>query len=157
MANLPQSAIKGDWLQYARVKTGVDRRIPLWPETLQSLSEAIEKRPRAKDKADAGLCFITSHGQKWVRIGPNGTSVHDLVSGAFAKLLKKLDLKREGLGFYALRHTFETVAGGCGDQVAVSAIMGHTQNDMASLYRERIDDERLQKAVNHVHVWLFGK
>ena len=157
MANLPQSAIKGDWLQYARVKTGVDRRIPLWPETLQSLSEAIEKRPRAKDKADAGLCFITSHGQKWVRIGPNGTSVHDLVSGAFAKLLKKLDLKREGLGFYALRHTFETVAGGCGDQVAVSAIMGHTQNDMASLYRERIDDERLEKAVNHVHAWLFGE
>jgi len=157
LANLPKSAIKGTWLQFPRVKTGIDRRIPLWTETQQAITEAIEKRPRAKDPADAGLCFISHTGKKWVRTGPNGTSVHDLISNAFSKLLKKLDMKREGLGFYALRHTFETICGGCGDQVATSAIMGHTSNDMASLYRERIDDERLLKAVNHVHAWLFGK
>jgi len=157
LANLPKSAIKGTWLQFPRVKTGIDRRIPLWTETLQALELAIEKRPRAKDPADAGLCFISHTGKKWVRTGPNGTSVHDLISNAFSKLLKKLDMKREGLGFYALRHGFETICGGCGDQVATSAIMGHTSNDMASLYRERIDDERLLKAVNHVHAWLFGK
>ncbi len=157
LANLPKSAIKGGWLQFPRVKTGIDRRIPLWPETSQALTEAIAKRPRAKDPENAGLCFITAHGQKWVRTGPNGTSVHDLISNAFSKLLTKLDLKRAGLGFYALRHTFETIAGGCGDQVAVDAIMGHVSNDMASLYRERIDDERLRKAVDHVHAWLFGK
>ena len=156
LANLPKSAIKGQWLEYARVKTGIDRRIPLWPETLQAIELAIEKRPRAKDPADAGLCFISHTGKKWVRTGPNGTSVHDLISNAFSKLLKKLDMKREGLGFYALRHGFETICGGCGDQVATSAIMGHTANDMASLYRERIDDERLLKAVNHVHAWLFS-
>ena len=155
LANLPKSAIQGNWLQFPRVKTGIDRRIPLWPETLQALSEAIEKRHRAKDPADAGLCFITTHGQKWVRTGPNGTSVHDLVSNAFNKLLMKLNLKRDGLGFYALRHTFETIAGGCGDQVATDAIMGHIDDGMASLYREKIDDARLRKAVNHVHAWLF--
>jgi len=157
MANLPQSAIKGSWLTFPRVKTGVDRRIPLWPETLQALDLAIEKRPRAKDPKDAGKCFLTNQGRKWVRFGPNGTSVCDSISDLFSRTLKKLNLKREGLGFYAIRHTFETICGGCGDQVACSAIMGHVSNDMASLYRERIDDERLQQAVNHVHGWLFGK
>lgn len=128
-------------------------RAPLWPETLKALSEAIQTRPRAKDPADAGLCFLTRQGRRWVRFGANGTSVVDLISDAFSKLLKKLDLKREGLGFYALRHTFETIAGGCGDQTAVPSIMGHVDNSMSALYRETIDDERLLKAVNHVHAW----
>ena len=157
LSNLSESAIKGGWLQYPRVKTGIDRRIPLWPETLQALSEAIATRPRAEDAADAGLCFLTRQGRRWVRFGANGTSVVDLISDAFSKLLKKHDMKREGLGFYALRHTFETIAGGCGDQISVSAIMGHTDNSMSALYRETIDDERLLKAVNHVRGWLFPK
>lgn len=154
-ANLPESAIKGDWLVYPRVKTGVDRRIPLWPETRQALTEAIATRPRAKDPADAGLCFLTRQGKRWVRFGANGTSIVDLISDAFSKALTKLKLKREGLGFYALRHGFETIAGGCGDQVATSGIMGHTDDSMSGLYREKIDDERLLKAVNHVRAWLF--
>ena len=156
-ANLPQSAIKGDWLVYPRVKTGVDRRIPLWHETRQALTEAIATRPRAKDPADAGLCFLTRQGKRWVRFGANGTSIVDLISDAFSKALTKLKLKREGLGFYALRHGFETIAGGCGDQVATSAIMGHTDDSMSGLYREKIDDERLLTAVNHVRAWLFPK
>jgi len=157
LANLPKSAIKGHWLQFPRVKTGIDRRIPLWPETLAALELAIEKRPRAKDPADAGLCFLTRTGGRLVRTTPNGNGVYDWVSKTFCTLLQQLGMKRPGLGFYALRHGFETIAGGCADQIAVDAIMGHTANDMASLYRERIDDERLLKAVNHVHAWLFGK
>ena len=156
VANLPQSALQGDWLQYARVKTGVDRRIPLWPETLQAVNEAIAQRPRAKDQVDAGLCFLTRQGRRWVRFGSNGTSVVDLVSDAFSKLLKKHDLKRPGVGFYALRHTFETISGGCKDQVATSSIMGHVDSSMAENYRERIDDVRLLAVVNHVREWLFS-
>tara|TARA_R110000868_G_scaffold391868_1_gene662192 strand:+ start:1679 stop:2845 length:1167 start_codon:yes stop_codon:yes gene_type:complete len=155
LANLPKSAIQGDWLVFARVKTGVNRRIPLWPETKKALRDAIEHRPRAKSSADDGLCFITQMGRRWVRTGPNGTSVMDLVSDAFTKLLKKLELKREGLGFYALRHGFETIAGGCGDQIAVDSLMGHVIDDMGSNYRERIEDSRLQAVTDHVHSWLF--
>ena len=157
LANLPKSAIKGHWLQFPRVKTGIDRRIPLWPETLAALELAIEKRPRAKDPADAGLCFLTRTGGRLVRTTPNGNGVYDWVSKTFCTLLQQLGMKRPGLGFYALRHGFETICGGCGDQVACSAIMGHTDNSMSGLYRETIDDERLLKAVNHVHAWLFGK
>ena len=64
----------------------------------------------------------------------------DRVTGAMAELLRKLDLARRGHTFYALRHTFETIGGESRDQVAVDAIMGHSRDDMASVYRERIGD-----------------
>ena len=59
--------------------------------------------------------------------------------------------------FYALRHTFRTVADGSKDQPAIDHIMGHTRDDMASLYRERIDDSRLKDVVQVVHAWLWPK
>jgi integrase len=79
------------------------------------------------------------------------------VTQEFGKLVKKLKLHRRGLGFYTLRHTFETVAGGSMDQVSVNAIMGHVDASMASAYRERIDDARLVAVAEHVRKWLFGE
>jgi integrase len=58
-------------------------------------------------------------------------------------------------GFYALRHTLETIGGETRDQVAVDAIMGHVRDDMASVYRERISDERLKAVSDRVHRWLY--
>jgi integrase len=74
-----------------------------------------------------------------------------------AKLLKSLKLHRPGLNFYALRHTFETIAGESRDQVAVDHIMGHARDDMASVYRERISDERLKAVTDYMRGWLFGQ
>jgi integrase len=79
----------------------------------------------------------------------------DAVAKEFIKVLKALDLHRSGLGFYLLRHTFETIGGDTGDQVAVDAIMGHVREDMASMYRERVNDERLRRVTDHVRAWLF--
>ncbi len=75
----------------------------------------------------------------------------------FGKLIDELGLKRLGIGFYALRHTFETVAGGSKDQVSVDAVMGHVDNSMANEYRHGIEDTRLRAVVNHVHDWLYTK
>jgi integrase len=94
--------------------------------------------------------FLTKYGHSWRK-----DTRDNPVSKEFRKLLDTLKMYRAGLGFYALRHTFETVAGGCRDQVAVDAIMGHVDTSMAGLYRERIDDDRLQAVVNHVRSWLF--
>jgi integrase len=77
------------------------------------------------------------------------------VTQQFTKLLRRLNLKRPGLAFYGLRHTFETVAGAGKDQVAVDAIMGHVDPTMAANNRERIDDDRLKAVVDYVHAWLF--
>ena len=85
-------------------------------------------------------------------MAPVGT--HPL-KNQFPGVLRSLGLSRPGVSFYALRHTFATVGGETGDQVAVNSIMGHVDSTMAATYRERISDERLRAVTDHVHSWLF--
>jgi integrase len=152
VGTLPLSALDldGGWVNYPRPKTGVVRRSPLWPETVQAIREALAKRPRPKAGVDAGLAFVTKYGLSWAK-----DTRDNPVSKETAKLLKAHGLRREGLNFYALRHTFETVGGESRDQVAVDHIMGHARDDMASVYRERVSDDRLRAVADHVHAWLF--
>ena len=79
----------------------------------------------------------------------------DPIGQRFSKLLQKKDLKRERLGFYALRHTTETIGDEVNDQTALDSIMGHVDDSMAERYRERISDERLKAVTDHIHKWLF--
>jgi hypothetical protein len=48
-----------------------------------------------------------------------------MIGQEFNKLLHDLGLKRSRLGFYALRRSFETIAGETTDQVLVDALVGH--------------------------------
>jgi integrase len=151
--HLPLTALDLDagWLNYPRPKTGIPRRCPLWPETVEAIKDALAKRPAPKEAENAGLVFVTKYGLPWHRQVEDGP-----VSKEMRKLLNKLHIDGHR-NFYALRHTFETVGGEVKDQVAVDFIMGHARNDMASVYRERISDERLRAVVNHVHAWLFAE
>ncbi|HUQ69910.1 MAG TPA: tyrosine-type recombinase/integrase [Planctomycetaceae bacterium] len=157
IAGLPMSAIdlKAGWIDFPRPKTGIERRCPLWPETVAAVRDVLSHRRHAADSADEDLMFLTRFGRRWVRCNANGNP-DDAVAKAFAKLLSTTGLKRDGLNFYALRHTFETVAGESLDQVAVDALMGHARENMASAYRERISDGRLMAVVNQIREWLFG-
>ena len=163
IASLPQAAVdlETGWIDFPRPKTEVNRRIPLWRETVEALREAIAIRPQPVDPADADLCFLTSRGRRWVRVQPTKSNSDkfvaiDALSQRFAKLLKKLDINgRKGLNFYTLRHVFESIGGESKDQVAVNSIMGHVDSSMAGVYRERISDERLQAVVDVVRQWLF--
>lgn len=152
------------WLDYARVKTGVPRRVPLWPETVEAIKAWLPNRPEPKDRDDNHLMFLTVRGATWVTASPitqddngkhRGGTGKDAIGKALNKLLVKLGIKRKGVGFYALRHGFETIAGDTGDQVAVDAVMGHTDTSMAAKYRERISDERLRNVVEHVRQWIW--
>ncbi len=157
VATRPQAAcdLENGWINFPRPKTGVHRRVPLWPETVAAIREALAVRPKPRDRVDADLVFLSSRGLRWVRF-VNG-AWRDNVTLAFRRLLRKLNLWRPGLSFYTLRHVFETVAGESVDQVAVDAIMGHHRGDMASVYRERISDERLRAVTDYVRKWLFGE
>jgi integrase len=161
--------LKGGWCNYPRPKTGIPRRCPLWPETVKAIRAAIRARPEPQDRADGDLIFLTPNGQRWVwsrgNIADIGATdieslVHvsrvDRVTDAMSQLLGKLGLVRRGHTFYSLRHTFETIGGESCDQVAVDAIMGHSRDDMASVYRERIGDDRLRAVGEHVRTWLRG-
>lgn len=158
ISRMPKSVLnlKTGWVNYPRLKTGVERRCPLWPETVAALQDVLKRRPKPRDSKLDGLVFITKYGQEWVKTNEKGRPA-DALSQEFAKLLTELGLKRPRLNFYAMRHTFETIGGETRDQVAVDYIMGHAPHsgDMASKYRERISDERLKAVTDFVHQWLF--
>jgi integrase len=150
-ATLPLSALdlEGGWVNYHRPKTGVSRRCPLWPETIAALREVLAERREPKDAAHKGLVFITQTGGTWDK----GTGDNP-ISKEMRKLLDAMGLNGHR-NFYALRHTFETIGGESRDQVAVDHIMGHIHDDMASLYRERISDERLKAVAEFVRKWIW--
>ena len=155
-ATLPLRALdlKGGWVNYPRPKTRVSRRCPLWPETMDAIKAAIKHRPDPKDDTQKALVFIGQRGAGFAQ----AKQTHWLVSGEMAALLKRLKLHRPGIGFYALRHTFQIVAEKAHDLAAVQSIMGYapSSNDRSAVSRERISDERLRAVADHVHQWLFG-
>ena len=140
------------WVNFPRPKTGIDRRCPLWPETVAAIQAALAARPKAQDPADGACVFITVRGNRWLQGKTNSVGLE------FGKLLKRFKINgRVGLAFYSLRHTFRTEADATKDFPAANLIMGHSDPSMAAVYRERIDDDRLQAVVNHVRSWLFGR
>lgn len=152
VGNLPQSALDlaGGWVTYPRPKTAIERRIPLWPETVEALREWSCERPEARKPEHAGLVFITAKGGCWAR-----QELDSPVSKETAKLLKACGLNGHR-GFYCLRHTFQTIGDNAGDFIAVRKIMGHATDDIGDVYRERVPDDRLQRVTDHVRGWLFG-
>ena len=160
---LPASAVELNtgWINYPRPKTGVPRRIPLWPETVAAIKESLDKRPKPIDEVDADLVFITKYGQRWRKDTSDNT-----LSKEFGKVIRSAKVKRgqkeqavyrKGLGFYGLRHTFQTIGDAARDPIATRAIMGHAEvlDDMSAVYREGVDDDRLKAVTDHVRQWLF--
>jgi integrase len=154
IGTLPIGALDLDhgWATFPRPKTGIMRRAALWPETMKALRAALARRPEPKDPAAVSLVFVTKYGGSWAK-----ASMDNPVSKETAKLLRELGLSRPGLNFYALRHTFETIGGESRDQVAVDHIVGHARDDMASVYREKVSNERLKAVSDHVRAWLFPR
>src|SRR5262249_16333430 len=117
--NLPLSALDldGGWVNYARPKTGIDRRCPLWTETVAALRLALAKRPTPKDGEAAARVFVTRYGYSWAK---------DVADSPITKETRKL-LNALGINgnrnFYAVRHTFRTVADEAKDQPATGYLM----------------------------------
>jgi integrase len=166
IGQLPITAIDLDKriLDYPRPKTGIDRRCILWPETVEALRAVLANRKQPVGAEDRGLVFITRYAHRFIRVqegqkkrkdGKKLTSAIDAIGLEFGKLLDALGIERQGVGFYALRHTFRTVADDAGDQRAIDRVMGHhRETDIANVYRHGIPDERLRKVSDHVRAWL---
>jgi integrase len=151
--NLPRSALDlaTGWIDHPRPKTGVARRCPLWPETVQALHEALAERPCPKKAEHSGLAFVTKYGQPWAKDDDPA-----VVTKEMRKALNQLGINGRR-NFYTLRHTFRTVADEAKDQPSADHIMGHEVSHMSSVYRETISDARLRAVADHVRNWLFGE
>jgi integrase len=151
-------------IEFNRPKTGVERVVPLWPETVEVLRQALANRPTPAGAEAADLVFVTTFGHPWLRENvhrkPDNSIAKvvpiDGIRQEFDKLLRKIGLKRRGLGFYTLRHTFRTWADEVRDQHAIHRILGHTIPGMSGIYVEEISLDRLRAVVDHVRGKLFS-
>ena len=150
--NLPLSALDLDrgWLDYPRPKTGISRRCPLWPETVEALREALATRPEPNNEEHAGLALITKYGLPWAKAIADSP-----ITKETRKLLDKLGIDGHR-NYYTLRHTFRTIADEAKDQPAADYIMGHEVAHLSSVYRETISDARLKAVADHVRAWLYS-
>jgi integrase len=144
-----------DWkhgtLNYPRPKTGVDRVVPLWPETAAALRRGLEVRVEPPAERWHDLVFTTERGRPW--LGAERRS--DVISTRFRRYARAAGIYRDGLSFYTLRHTFLTVADEVRDEAARDRIMGHVTEGMAENYRQQVMLDRLRAVVDHVRDWLM--
>jgi integrase len=132
---------------FPRGKTGVNRNLPLWPETIEALSQLSRNKE---------YIFITKKGNKYVRVVrkeyPDGTTKllnYNAISKEFSELIKKTNLKTEkGVGFYTLRRTAATLAARSGDPFAVQRLLGHADLKMASVYVQDVS-EQTDRVINN--------
>jgi integrase len=150
---LPRAALDLEerWCNYHRPKTGITRRCPLWPETVEALKAVLADRREPKDKQDDDLVFVTRIGLSWYK-----DTSDNPISKEMRKLLDALGINGNR-NFYALRHTFETIGGESQDKMAVDHIMGLVKGDALSLSSEPISDERLKAVSDYVWKWLFDE
>ncbi|MFO0819068.1 MAG: tyrosine-type recombinase/integrase [Pirellulales bacterium] len=154
-ATLPINAIdwKRGWIDHARPKTGIARRVPLWRETLDALLVVRDTRKPPANPAHASLLFITKRGGAWHHDDEAGRRAP--LSAEFRKLLVELGIHRPGASFYTLRHVFQSVAETTGDNIAIKRVMGHADDTMSDTYREHFPDDRLLRVTEAVRAWLF--
>jgi integrase len=138
---LPAAKIKDGFHNYARPKTGVQRRCPLWPET-QAAIEAIRDSEHVLN------------GRVWNR---------HIIARQFKALCESCEIDGEPLykaGVttpYSLRRTFETVAKNADvNQSVIDRIMGHESPTMDAVYNQKVFDKQLLRCVNFVREWLHG-
>ena len=158
IAALPQSAlaVKRGWVVFPRQKTAVPRCCPLWPETVKALQTVMDNRVKPSDPVYNDLVFLTERGGPVVVISERSRC--DTVAARFNRLLERLDIKRHGVGFGSLRHTFRTAADAHPDEPAINMIMGHEDDsDMGQTYVQKRDDKRLREVTDHVHSVLFPR
>ena len=147
LCNLPKAAVnlKTGWLDFPRAKTGIERRVKLWPETVQSLRDYLESRPEPpRDLAQ--LFFVTVHLNKWTA----SAIVHE-----FAKLREKCGIEQGT--FIWFRKTVQTIGESEGDSIAVKAVMGHVDDSISSYYRQEVDVKRIVRVTDLIRSWLLGR
>ena len=166
VATLPIAAVdlERGMVDFPRGKTGVPRRIPLWPETVTAIKDWMKVRPAPKHAGDAHLIFLTKQRRPWYRLGRfvqegDATVIKGIdnpVSKSFRILLDNLGVNGKR-NFLALRHGFRTVARGARDREAIDSLMGHVDESMAGHYIEDgLPDERLRAVTDYVRAWLFA-
>lgn len=132
------------WLTFPRPKTGIARRAKLWKETIKALEEWRKVSPESEY-----VCC----GQSGQHLGESGGNTP--IAHLFDDIVESASVTKDGRGFYAIRHTYRTIADETRDVVAVRVTMGHGDHGIDDHYREQVEDSRLETISAHVQRWMF--
>lgn len=147
LLTIPAVDLAAGWITWPRPKTGIARKTPLWPETIEAIRIVLAGRKEPRKPEFGNLLFLTKYRQRWTSWG---------IGHEFRKLTGKCPAVPKGATFYWGRHILATVGSESGDQLATGFLLGHaTDTGIAGQYRERMEESRLRKVVNHVREWLF--
>jgi integrase len=133
------------WIVQDRTKTEAERRIPLWPETIEAIRQA-----RA-DRDDSPLLLTTREGGPLVHHNTDGVALR-------FKRVRNRALENPRGSFYWLRHTWITVAASApvaSGEHARRVIAGHVINDVHDGYVAEFPPEILRAVCEHVRGWLW--
>ncbi len=171
VGRLPIAAVDLDvgWLDFPRGKTAVERRAPLWPETVLAIRAWLAIRPAPPAKL-THLMFIRPNMKSWHNATSSGRIPREM-----SRLMDRIDqtraeeaekagrtppeaIRRAGIGYYTLRRTFATAGDGARDPRALQYLMGHSpaSTDITAVYLDPPNDARLRAVVEHVRAWLYG-
>jgi integrase len=133
---LTTDKLKGEFLEFPRPKTGIQRRCWL-PQAARDAVKAI---------ADGTHVF---NGRVWNR---------HVFARQFKKLCEDCGIYQKGRTEpYSLRRTLETVAKNADvNQSVIDRVMGHERPDMAEIYNQAVFDKQLRKLGEFVESWLKG-
>lgn len=135
-----------EMLDYPRRKTYFPRKTPLWPETQEAIRKVIEERPATK----LPNLFIT-------KVGTDYSKSHRMISQLFRTALKDGGHYQPGRNFGALRTTLAEVGREVGDDLALKALMGHSDgSQLYESYASGVYLPRLKKVTDHVRSWLYN-
>lgn len=131
-------------LDYPRRKTYFPRKTPLWPETREAIKVVISRHNRSSE-----FLFVTKFGNSYDR-------KDSVISDLFRDRLKSADRYVAGKNFGALRTTFAEIGREVGDDMALKALMGHSDgSQLYESYASGVYLPRLERVTEHVRGWLF--
>ena len=127
-----------------RIKTEVERVVPLWPETEAALESYLLFTSRRRH--DDGYMFLADDGG---RMDPD----HSQFTPWFSSLARRCGVDKATA--YWLRHTCQNIGEKTGDMTAVKMIMGHADQSISDTYRHEIGIDRLTAVTDTIREWLF--
>jgi integrase len=131
---------------YPRCKTGVDRDLSLWPDTVRALRQ-LPVHGEYVFYTRCGTSFDPENGR-----GP-------CITAGFNRCAERAGIELPaGASFYSLRRTGATVLAQTGDVFSVQAFLGHVSLTEAATYvKQHALRGQTDKALSHLVGWLQGQ
>lgn len=146
-----QFTAKTEYLDHPRNKTGVERRVWLWPETREAIAAAVAKRPEPSKQVYRDRLLLTKTGLPWHRV--EGGFARDLSTHITNRMTEAIGTN---MRLYDCRRTFRTIGADSCDLESLNLSMGHEMAGEGQTYLQGGRDDRIRRVCEIVRTWLYS-